>query len=73
MSRGEFRNFVKAIERNIQLREKIGKCKTAEDVILFAKKYGFDIRLEDLNYDKTASKFELWFKGSKINPLKYID
>ncbi len=26
--------------------------------------------LEDLNYDKTATKFELWFKNSKINPLK---
>ena len=46
------------------------QCKTSKDLILLAKKYGYKITIEDLNYDKTATKFELWFKNSRINPLK---
>ena len=72
MSREEFRNFVNTVEHNILLKEKIQKCKTSKDLILFAKKYGYSISLEDFNYDKTASKFESWFKESKINALKYL-
>jgi len=71
MSREEFRNFVKTVEHNILLKEKILKCKTSKGLILFAKKYGYSITLEDLIYDKTATKFESWFKESKINSLKY--
>ena len=70
MSREEFRNFVKTVEHNIFLKEKLLQCKTSEDLILLAKKYGYSIKLEDLNYDKTATKFENWFKESRINPLK---
>ena len=72
MSREEFRNFVKTVEHNIQVKDKLLKCKTSEDLILIAKKHGYCITLEDLNYDKTATKFESWFKESRINPLKYI-
>ena len=37
---------------------------------MLAKKYGFSITFKDLNHDKTATKFETWFKESEINPLK---
>ena len=70
MSREEFRNFVKTVEHNILVKEKLLKCKTSKDLIILAKKYGYCITLEDLNHDITASQFELWFKESRINPLK---
>ena len=70
MSREEFINFVKTIEHNILLKEKLYQCKTSKDLILLAKKYGYSITIDDFNYDKTASKFGLWFKESKINPLR---
>ena len=72
MSWEEFRSFVNITEKNISVKEKLIQCKTSEDLILLAKSYGYSITLEDLNYDKTATKFEFWFKESKINPLKYI-
>tara|TARA_B100000700_G_scaffold100832_1_gene113633 strand:+ start:239 stop:460 length:222 start_codon:yes stop_codon:yes gene_type:complete len=72
MSREELRNFVKAAEHNIQVKEKLVQCKRSEDIILLGKKYGYSIKLEDFNNDKTASKFQLWFKESRINPLQYI-
>tara|TARA_Y100001968_G_scaffold267382_1_gene257309 strand:+ start:183 stop:296 length:114 start_codon:yes stop_codon:yes gene_type:complete len=37
---------------------------------LLAEKYGYSITIDDFNYDKNASTFGLWFKESKINPLK---
>ena len=69
MSREEFVNFVKTVEHNILVNEKILKCKTSKDLFLLAKKFGYKITLEDLNYDKTATKFEIWFEESKINPF----
>ena len=69
MSREEFRNFVNTVEHNFLVKEKLVQCGTSEDLILLAKKYGYSITLEDLNYDKTATKFEFWFKESRINPL----
>tara|TARA_Y100001968_G_scaffold117991_1_gene107445 strand:+ start:286 stop:507 length:222 start_codon:yes stop_codon:yes gene_type:complete len=71
MSREEFKNFVQALEHNIRLKEKLIQCKTQGDFLSLANKYGFSITLEDLHYDKTANKFESWFKESKINPLKF--
>ena len=73
MSREEFRNFVETVENNTQVKEKLVQCKTSEDLILLAKKYGYSITLEDLNYDKTYSQFECWFNESRINPLQYIN
>ncbi len=70
MSREQFRNFVNTVEHNILIKEKLLKCKTSKDIILLAKSYGYSITIEDLHYDKTASKFEFWFKESRINPLK---
>ena len=70
MSREEFRNFIKTVEHNTLVKEKLLKCKTLKDLIFLAKKYGFSITLEDINYDQTASQYEHWFKESKINPLK---
>ncbi len=70
MSREEFRNFVRTVEYNILIKEKLLKCKKSKDLLLLAKKYGYSITLEDLNYDKTATQIELWFKESKINPFK---
>ena len=72
MSRYEFINFIKTIEHNIIIKEKIIECKTAGEFILLAKKYGYSITLEDLNYDRTATLFGSWFKKSRIHPLKYI-
>ena len=69
MSKEEFKDFVKAVEHNLFLKEKLSQCKKSKDLILLATKYGFTITFEDLNYDKTATKFETWFKESKINPL----
>ncbi len=73
MSREEFKNFVHTVEHNFQLKKKLAQCKTSDDLILLAKKYGYYITLKDLNYDKTATRFEFWFKESKINPLKYTN
>ena len=72
MSREEFKNFIKSSENNILLKEQIVQCQTSKDLILLARQYGLFITLEDLNYDRTATKIEFWFKKSKINPLKYI-
>ena len=73
MSRQEFRNFVMTVEHNTLVKEKLVQCKTSEDLILLPKRYGYSITLEDLNYDKTATKYEFWFKESKINPLRIIN
>ena len=70
MSREEFRNFVKTVEHNILIKEKLLLCEKSQDLIEIAQSYGYSITLEDLNYDKTASKFEIWFKESRISPLK---
>ena len=70
MSREEFRNFVETVENNIRVKEKLLQCKTYGDFILLAKKYGYTITINDLNYDKTGNKFESWFKKSCITPLK---
>ncbi len=70
MSREDFRNFVKAVEHNFLVKKNLLQCKTSEDLILLAKKYGYSVTFEDLDYDKTATQFELWLKKSRINPLK---
>ena len=70
MSREEFKNLVKTFEHNIILKEKLMKCKTSKELISLAKNYGYNITLGDLNYDKTATKFDSWFRESKINSLK---
>ena len=70
MSRDEFKNFVKTVKKNVSAKNKLVKCKTSKDLILLAKKYGYSVTLEDLNYDRTASQFENWYKESRINPLK---
>tara|TARA_Y100001968_G_scaffold224245_1_gene206889 strand:+ start:89 stop:304 length:216 start_codon:yes stop_codon:yes gene_type:complete len=71
MSREEFRNFVTTVEHNIILKEKLAQCQSTKDIILLAKRYGYSITLKDLNYDKTATKFESWYKESRINPIKH--
>ena len=73
MSREQFRNFVRTVENHIELKEKIFQCKSSKDLILLAKKHGYSITLEDLNYDETATKFETWFRESRINPIKCIN
>ena len=70
MSTVEFRTFVKTVEHNILIKEKLFICKTSKDIILFAKKYSNSITLEDLSYDKTATQLGQWFKESRINTLK---
>ena len=70
MSREEFITFVKTVEHNILLKEKLFQCKTSKDIVLLAKKYGYFITIEDFDYDKIETQFGLWFKESKINPLK---
>ena len=72
MSREEFRNFVKTVEHNIFIKEKLVKCKTSKDIIFLAKKYGYSISSEDFSHDKVATKFESWVKDSRINALKYL-
>ncbi len=70
MSREDFKIFVKTVEHNTRVKKKLLQCKTSKDLILLAKNLGYSITLEDLNYDETASQFELWFKQSRINTLK---
>ncbi len=67
---GKVRNFLKSFEHNIHVQEKLVKCKNSKDFIFIAKKYGYYIKLEDLNYNQTASKFEHWYRESRINRLK---
>ena len=71
MSREDLRNFVKAIEHNVFVREKLNECKTANDLIILAKNFGYTISFKDFKYDKAASEYESWFKESKIGSLKY--
>jgi len=71
MNREEFKNFFKKVEHNILIKKELIQCKTSQDLILLAKKYGYLITFEDLNYDKTATKLDFWFKKRKINPLNY--
>ena len=52
--------------------EELVQGKTSKDLILIAKKYGYLITLDDLNYDKASTKFDFRFKKSKINPLNCI-
>ncbi len=73
MSREDLRNFIKAVEHNIFVREKLALCRTKNELMLLAKNYGYSITLEDFKYDKKASKFEAWFKKSRINTLKYFN
>ena len=73
MSRDDFINFVRTVEHNIFLQEKLSQCKTVLDITLLAKNYGQSISLEDFIHDKTATKFESWFIKSKINALKYLN
>ena len=70
MSREEFKNFVTTVEHNIHLKKELLQCKSSQDLISFARKYGYSITLKDLDNDKTDTKFESWFDKSKINPLK---
>ena len=70
MSREELKNFVKTVEHNTFLKEKLMKCKTLNNLITLSKKYGYSLTIEDLIYDKTATKFENWFKKSKLNAIK---
>ena len=70
MSREEFRNFVKTVEHNTLIKEKLVQCKTSKDLILLAKSFGYSLTLEDLKNDNTATQFEVWFRESRINPLK---
>ena len=46
------------------------KFKTLNNLITLSKRHGYSLTIEDLIYDKTATKFENWFKESKINALK---
>ena len=71
MSREAFKDFVKTVEHNVLVKEKLLQCKTPKDLFLLAKRYGYSITSEDLDFDKTATQFECWFKESKINALKY--
>ena len=71
MSREELRNFVNTAEKSFSAKEKLVQCRTAEDLILLAKEYGYSITLEDLKHDLTATKFDLWFKESRIDPLNF--
>tara|TARA_B100000579_G_C22039355_1_gene491873 strand:+ start:219 stop:440 length:222 start_codon:yes stop_codon:yes gene_type:complete len=71
MSREELKKILYAIDHNIIFKDKFSECKSSEDFIVLAKKYGFSITLKDLSYDQTAGKLESWFKESEISPLKY--
>ena len=73
MSRDDFKNFVRTVEHNIFLQEKLSQCKTVLDITLLAKNYGYSISLEDFIHDRTATKFDSWFIKSKIKPLKYLN
>tara|TARA_Y100001968_G_scaffold323526_1_gene361342 strand:- start:987 stop:1211 length:225 start_codon:yes stop_codon:yes gene_type:complete len=73
MSREEFKNFVKTVEHNILVKEKLVNCKSSKDLILLAKRYGYSVSLQDLYFDETATKFQSWFKESKINVLKFLN
>ena len=57
MSRTEFKIFTNTVEHNFQVKKKLVKCKTPEVLILLARKYGYSITLENLNYDKAATSF----------------
>ena len=65
MSREEFKNF-----HNILIKEKLLQCKKSKEIVFRSKNYGYTVTLEDINYDKTATQFELGFNKSKINPFK---
>tara|TARA_Y100001968_G_C19319704_1_gene698562 strand:- start:331 stop:552 length:222 start_codon:yes stop_codon:yes gene_type:complete len=71
MSRNEFKSFIRAAERNYNLRKELKNCEGSnKEVILLAKKHGFSITLKDFEEDLMAEKTGEWFINSKINPIR---
>ena len=70
MSREDLKSFVKTIEKNIIVKEKLSKCKSIKDLISLAKSYGYIISIKDLKYDKTATEIENWYQKSRFSPLR---
>ena len=70
MSREDLKGFVKTVEKNIIIKEKLSKCKTINDLISLAKSYGYIISIKDLKYDRTATEIDVWYQKSRLSPLR---
>ena len=58
MSKEEFRNFVKTVEHNILIKEKLVQCKTSKVLFLVAKSVDSLSDMDNFNFDKTANQYE---------------
>ena len=70
MSSKELSDFVYAIEHSLTLREEITRCKNNDQIIEIAKKYGYRIISGDLSKDSIERRIDLWFRESKISPIR---
>ena len=71
MSIRDLKSFINTAERNRELRIKIRRCKTHQNLVLLAKEYGFCISFKDFEDEAIAAKaIGDWFEKSKIAPIK---
>ncbi len=70
MTREEFKNFIKAVERNSILREKVKSSQSINNLLSLAKEYNFKISYKDFLDDKISTKLNEWFETSRIAPIK---
>ena len=70
MTRKDLSGFIRAAEHSSSLRRELKKCKDNQRIIDLASHYGFSIKPSDFEEDAILDKLEVWFKASKIAPIK---
>ena len=66
MSREGLKNFLHSVERSPALQRAVNSCSGMNEVVSLAQKYGYALRVEDLNHDAQAEAIAEWFKISTI-------
>ena len=51
MSREGWKNFLHSVERSPALQRAVNSCSGMNEVVSLAQKYGYALRVEDLNHD----------------------
>jgi len=70
MSRQDFKNFIRALEKNYSIRKEIKDCNSFKELINMAKKFGFQLNIDDIKEDNVSSEIAEWFNKSKITPIR---
>ena len=70
MSREGLSSFITAAEHRLTIRQELYKTNNIEEILILARKYGFQLNHKDLKGDLLSESIETWFKKSKISPFK---